>query len=477
MIWLTGALGALLRVLYFATDRSLWSGEWSSIEFSSGSPAGIARALADDVHPPLYFLTLHLFEKVFGSFDWVYRLPSLIAGLAALAAVYLLARELFDRRIARRGLLLLALSPYAIHQSVEIRGHGWLIALCSLGTWCWLKLRRQPSAGFGLGFLACAGAALYTVHFAWFWLAAITLWQAMNPRKSGLWLAGALAAGSPALALLVRQSLMHGEWTGGWADLGMNAGSWLAAVGAVFWHPIAGPYFDIRSGERLTVFASSSIFFWVTLIVALWAWACAAGLWSKLRQKNPPRAALFFALIVLPVLTVGFINPTRLDTRYFGFALPFTLILLSAGLERHRPLMRAVFIGAYAAVSLGSFIWMCRLETDPYFRENDRAMMAYALTNAGPRDAVNDSQMLRYYMRTRGWTSRAAFVDDGFPEGAGEVFEKVWLLDGQPFDSHAFAPFIEQMRLAGYEPDGSELVFGSPESRAILNLFKRSSQP
>lgn len=470
------ALGALLRLAYFVTDRSLWSGEWSSIEFSSGTPAEITRALANDVHPPLYFLTLHFFEKLFGSYDQVYRLPSLIGGLAALAAIYLLARELFDRRIARRSLLLLALSPTAVHQSVEIRGHGWLIALCSLGTWFWLKLRRQTSAGAGLGFLACAAAALYTVHFAWFWLAALTIWQAMNPKKCGLWLAGAFAAGSPALALLVRQSLMHGEWTGGWADLGMSAGAWLASVAAIFWHMVAGPVFDIRSAGHLARAASGSAFFWATLFVTAWAWAGVCGLWLKLRQKNAPRAVLFVALIILPVLAVAFINPTRLDARYFGFALPFTLILLSAGIERHRPFMRAVFVGAYAAVSLVSFVWMCRLETDPYFRENDRAMMAYALEHAGPRDAVNDSQMLRYYMRTRGWNTRAAFVDEGFPESAGASFDKVWLLDGQPLGSPAFKPFLERMERAGYVPSAPERVFGSPESRALLNTFKRSNQ-
>ena len=63
-------------------------------------------------HPPLVFIIQHLFFLVFGSSDFVARLPFALAGVASVLVLYFLAKELYHYCVGLLASLILAISSY-----------------------------------------------------------------------------------------------------------------------------------------------------------------------------------------------------------------------------------------------------------------------------------------------------------------------------------------------------------------------------
>ena len=76
---------------------------------SSQSPAQIIARTARDVHPPLYYISLHYWMKLFGMSE--IGAPSLSAAfmLGTIIVGYMLAKRLFGHYVGRLAAVLLAL--------------------------------------------------------------------------------------------------------------------------------------------------------------------------------------------------------------------------------------------------------------------------------------------------------------------------------------------------------------------------------
>ncbi len=77
-------LAAFFRI-YNLGLNSLWLDEATSILISRGSISSIIQA--DVVHPPLYYLMLHLLIFL-GDSEWIVRVPSAIFGIAAIPLIF-----------------------------------------------------------------------------------------------------------------------------------------------------------------------------------------------------------------------------------------------------------------------------------------------------------------------------------------------------------------------------------------------------
>jgi uncharacterized membrane protein len=82
--------------------------------------------IINDVHPPLYYMSLKLFSSFFNYSVYGIRLFSAIFGVLTVWALYMLAKEVFDVRVARLAALLAAISPFAIQYSQEARMYAML---------------------------------------------------------------------------------------------------------------------------------------------------------------------------------------------------------------------------------------------------------------------------------------------------------------------------------------------------------------
>ena len=80
-----------------------------------------------DLHPPFYFLILHLWQLAIGRTEFAYRLPSLFFMLLAVAGFYHLGRTVWGRRTAVTTLLLVMVSPFFYWYAREARMYTLLI--------------------------------------------------------------------------------------------------------------------------------------------------------------------------------------------------------------------------------------------------------------------------------------------------------------------------------------------------------------
>jgi hypothetical protein len=121
-----------------------------------------------DLHPPLYFLLMHVWIRLAGTSEFSLRFPSVAAAIIALPLLYTLARSLMNRETGLWAVLLGAISPFFLWYAQEARMYSLLVVL-SLASVCALLplLEDRPRPRAYLVFVGVTLALLYT-HYAGF---------------------------------------------------------------------------------------------------------------------------------------------------------------------------------------------------------------------------------------------------------------------------------------------------------------------
>jgi len=139
------AVGAILRLL-FLTKEGLWHDEaltgisavkpfWQMISFQFYLG-----------HTPLYLLIIKPLVFIFGDSELVLRLPSVIFGVLAVYALFLLADKLFKNKLmVYTSTALFALSALQIHFSQEARPYTMLVFFVILSFYLLLKALEDES--------------------------------------------------------------------------------------------------------------------------------------------------------------------------------------------------------------------------------------------------------------------------------------------------------------------------------------------
>lgn len=176
------AVGIALR-LYTRSD--LWLDEALTVNTSRLPVGDLLEQLRHDGHPPLYYLLLHVWMKVFGEGDEAVRSLSGIFGLATLPLFWVAAKRYGGRACAVAGVVLLATSPFAIRYSTETRMYSLAMLLVVAG---WLAVRAaldRPTLGRLAGVAVLSGLLALTHYWAFYLLAAtaallLWLWRKGN---------------------------------------------------------------------------------------------------------------------------------------------------------------------------------------------------------------------------------------------------------------------------------------------------------
>lgn len=178
-------LGFALR-LYRLGYQSIWYDEGVSIHLAMKDLVALTRHTAGDIHPPLYYYLLHFWMLAAGTSEFSAAFMSLVFGMLIIALSYRLARDLFGSSIGLLTALLVAISPFNVWYSQEIRMYtlGAFLGLVSLYCLTGLVgLRRRTSllqqtdeaarsSGGGrgsltlwIGYVLSAAAGLYTLYY------------------------------------------------------------------------------------------------------------------------------------------------------------------------------------------------------------------------------------------------------------------------------------------------------------------------
>lgn len=121
MIYIILILSVLLRIIKL--DQSFWWDEANNVfhahnfllvDFITKYPIG-------DFHPPGYFALLWIWTHFFGFSEIMARIPSVIFGVGTVFLVYLLGKELFNKKTGLLASLFMALAPLHVYYSQEAR--------------------------------------------------------------------------------------------------------------------------------------------------------------------------------------------------------------------------------------------------------------------------------------------------------------------------------------------------------------------
>ncbi len=200
------ALGLRLVRLDF---QPLWWDEGWSLYFASSGVGDMLELTAVDIHPPFYYLLLHLWTDGPGSASYFSRLLSVLVGTATVALMVPTGRALLGRRGGLLAALLLAVSPFHIYYSQEVRMYG-LVTL--LGLAAFLCAWKMEGSGrrklWWLGYVLAATAAIYTQYYAAFLLLALNVWVLAR----GLWERRPFREIVPWLSAQVTVVLLFAPW-------------------------------------------------------------------------------------------------------------------------------------------------------------------------------------------------------------------------------------------------------------------------
>jgi len=170
-------LGFFLR-LYHLGKESLWGDEAYSFLVSKVGLEWIAHLTSFDRHPPLYYYFLHIWMKLFGTSDFALRSLSLVFGVLAIPMIYLLGRRLFNEEVGLISALILAISPFNVEYSQEVRMYSLLLFLALLSMYFFVRFLERDSRAVSVGYVLSTALMLYAENFGLFVLVAQNLFVA-----------------------------------------------------------------------------------------------------------------------------------------------------------------------------------------------------------------------------------------------------------------------------------------------------------
>lgn len=112
-------LGAALR-FYDLGVQSYWNDEFATL---IAAQQGVEQNLdlGQWARPPAYYLIAHFWLEFFGTSETATRFLSALFGIASVPLIFLVARELFGKRIGLLSAFLMAVSEFQIYYSQETR--------------------------------------------------------------------------------------------------------------------------------------------------------------------------------------------------------------------------------------------------------------------------------------------------------------------------------------------------------------------
>ncbi|HPX94057.1 MAG TPA: glycosyltransferase family 39 protein [Candidatus Moranbacteria bacterium] len=172
-------LATVLR-LFQIGKRDFWFDEAFTGIVVKSSISDMFAVILKDVHPPLYYILAKAFSSFFNYNVIGLRLFSAIFGILAVSAVYIFAKELFNKKAAVWASLITAISPFAIEYSQEARMYSMLGFLIVIASYFFLRgLKTNRTAFFVLWGIFLGLAALthymgvifapifYFIYIAW----------------------------------------------------------------------------------------------------------------------------------------------------------------------------------------------------------------------------------------------------------------------------------------------------------------------
>jgi uncharacterized membrane protein len=323
-----------------------------------------------DLHPPTYHLLSNgmLRSGIRRSAPLVARVRVLgvAFGILSIAAIYVAARQAFDRRTATAAAWLIAVSPLTVMLSREARNYSLVILLVTLGTGATLAIaqridERRGTMAWWAVWTLCSAASLYVHYFALFaWVGQVGALVVVALRtRSRSALLGLVAAAAivgvlslPLAPLLLAQAaspeqrwLTFDVYGSTWFEAPYRvASAWQTMLLGKAWN-LGEPVYTITRTWNLAAFLA---------VIAAAAWSLA-----RMPGRSAERRAVQLLLIVVAITVFAFMAAMAMrekdyvsEVRYQVVYYPALAIVLASAFTRFRPraLAALVLLGAISSV-------------------------------------------------------------------------------------------------------------------------------
>lgn len=364
----------------------------------------------EDPHPPLYFVLLHSWFRVFGFTEAAGRIIAALAGSAGLVVIYLLGRELMGKACGWIAALILAVNQFHLNFSQEARPYSMLFLFTGLSYLFLVRGARGLRTRDFIYYALASTVMVYTHYYGLVVMASQTVFMAIySVAREERWKLLARFAGAWTLVLLLYLPWIPVVFR----TIGREA----------FWAGKPEPTYFVNLYERF--FGGEPylvVLFSAMMLVALFQLARRAS--EELDFSLPLLFTWIFLCIFIPYYRSITAVP-MLVTRYEIIVLPAFVIWISMGIVlcRNR-LFAGLLVSSVLLVSLVSiFHHMGYYETirKAQFREAAQQVI-------GEEEVYSDSERLyNIYFELLGAQVRAKPIPAEVPEGVNSL----WILYGR----------------------------------------------
>jgi O-antigen/teichoic acid export membrane protein len=342
--------GLTLRLV---ATRGIWLDEATSIQQAEMPLNHMLEILrTTDVHPPLHHLVLWVTVRLLGTGELAVRLPSLIAATALVPLLFIVARELYDRRAGYAAAALGAVAPFAVWYAQEARMYALFMVFALLAVWLQVRILRSGGGRRDwIGYVLAAAALVYTQYFGILFVGvqmvafAVAVARGVLPAWRVLgWTALLVLLVAPLAPFALDQFAANEAGGRGFQQPAQAGGS--VEPGAA-----PGAYAALTNAAWAVLGYHSNAT--MTAIAALWPLGLLLALSLLGRGRSWP-TLLIVACAALPgvaLFALGQLKPFVFEVRYFVGAVPLVLLLLARGLTSWARRPAVVGLACAAAVA------------------------------------------------------------------------------------------------------------------------------
>ena len=384
-------LGLLLR-LYHLGSQSIWVDEGHSLTLARLGPMQIIDEAMQTDHPPLYFLALHAWLKVWPDTEGSARLFSALLGTAFIVVLYRFCREMFSRATSLLTSVFLALSPWAVWHSQDARMYPLALVFSYLAFTLFFSYLRSGSPLRLIGFILALVASLYTHLYCISAFPVLLIYLGwvrhdLVPGRLRRMMEAILLAGLcwlPWVPVILSAHHAPGFYKP-ITPLSLPYALYVFSVGYTLGPSAAELRPLVKDGSiplhHIPLIATAALLFGTVLIRGLW------DLSKRAKGRRSFVLLLFGVSLLLPVAVTFFNHRIDFNPRYAFVAFPAYLIVLATGFLSIKRRRVRTLVGAGVLALIGWSLYSHY--TDSHYAKED-ARAAFRLVNAtqAPGDCV-----------------------------------------------------------------------------------------
>jgi uncharacterized membrane protein len=416
MIFVELIFAFLLRL--FSLNQSFWLDEATSglVARNFNLVDIITKFSPGDFHPPLYYLILKVWSYTFGTSEIALRLPSIIFGLLTIYLIYLIGKDLFNKKVGLMAGILLATSGLHIYYSQEARMYALTAFLVTFSIFSFMKILKNDRLGdwilFSILLLLITSADYVAILIIpVFWIFGILT------KKNLKWFLKLLMSHIILILFAIIWSPIFLKQLGVGISINSSSPSWANLLGTFSFKNFA--LIPVKFLLGRISFDNKYVY---TSVVGLFLGLIT---YPILLSLNSLRKTLIIWLwLVLPVL-LGLLISLRLSIfSYFRFlfCLPAFYLLIAIGLEKLKPKVSNVLIIVFVAMNIlfsGIYLFNPRFQ-----REDWKGLTTFIKKESNNKSVVlfvADSNM-------EGYKYYDSSANISGPEGFSNQYREIWLM-------------------------------------------------